>query len=107
MITPTLINNLQWRGYLLFMALNFSFIPLVYFFYPETSNLGLEEIDFLFTKEGNTGLTKILKKSQAVKESLKSAAKIDHDVERSGALRASYAQEKVDDHVEQIDDKAS
>ncbi|KAH7119813.1 putative Myo-inositol transporter 1 [Dendryphion nanum] len=47
-ITPSLINNLQWRGYLIFMVLNFSFIPLVYFCYPETSNLTLEEIDYLF-----------------------------------------------------------
>jgi hypothetical protein len=37
MITPTLINNLAWKGYLIFMALNFAFIPLVYFCYPETS----------------------------------------------------------------------
>ncbi|KAK9779799.1 putative Myo-inositol transporter 1 [Seiridium cardinale] len=48
MITPTLINNLAWKGYLIFMALNFAFIPLVYFCYPETSNLSLEEIDWLF-----------------------------------------------------------
>lgn len=48
MITPTLISNLAWKGYLIFMALNFAFIPLVYFCYPETSNLSLEEIDWLF-----------------------------------------------------------
>lgn len=30
------------------MCLNFSFIPLVYFCYPETSNLTLEEVDWLF-----------------------------------------------------------
>ena len=29
MITPTLLNSLAWKGYLIFMALNFSFIPLV------------------------------------------------------------------------------
>jgi len=48
MITPTIINNLQWKAYLIFMCLNFSFIPLVYFCYPETANLTLEEIDWLF-----------------------------------------------------------
>ncbi|KAI1851200.1 hypothetical protein JX266_003275 [Neoarthrinium moseri] len=52
MITPTLINNLMWKGYLIFMALNFAFIPLVYFCYPETSNLTLEEIDWLFLEPG-------------------------------------------------------
>ncbi|KAJ5105884.1 hypothetical protein NUU61_003231 [Penicillium alfredii] len=49
MITPTLIQNLAWKGYLIFMCLNMSFVPIVYFFYPETANLTLEEIDFLFT----------------------------------------------------------
>jgi hypothetical protein len=85
MITPTIINNLQWKAYLIFMCLNLSFIPLVvsspfsllpfpfphsnpfldfffdlwtgdgcvltlekYFCYPETANLTLEEIDWLF-----------------------------------------------------------
>ncbi|KAF2009723.1 putative Myo-inositol transporter 1 [Aaosphaeria arxii CBS 175.79] len=48
MITPSLINNLQWKGYLIFMILNFLFVPFVYFCFPETSNLTLEEIDYLF-----------------------------------------------------------
>jgi hypothetical protein len=29
MITPTLLDSLAWKGYLIFMCLNFSFIPLV------------------------------------------------------------------------------
>lgn len=29
MITPTLLNNLKWKGYLIFMCLNFAFVPLV------------------------------------------------------------------------------
>ncbi|OJJ39405.1 hypothetical protein ASPWEDRAFT_25241 [Aspergillus wentii DTO 134E9] len=49
MITPTLIENLAWKGYLIFMCLNLSFVPIIYFFYPETANLTLEEIDYLFT----------------------------------------------------------
>jgi hypothetical protein len=48
MVTPTLIENLAWKGYLIFMALNFVFIPVIYFLYPETSNLTLEKIDWLF-----------------------------------------------------------
>ena len=49
MITPTLITSLAWKGYLIFMALNFSFVPLVYFCYPETANLTLEAMDELFS----------------------------------------------------------
>ncbi|KAH8596907.1 putative transporter [Bisporella sp. PMI_857] len=48
MITPIIINRLQWKGYLILMATNFAFVPLFYLFYPETSNNTLEDIDFLF-----------------------------------------------------------
>lgn len=34
------------------MSTSFTFIPIVYYFYPETSNLSLEEIDGLFIKPG-------------------------------------------------------
>lgn len=51
MITPILLNRLAWKGYLVFMATNFLFVPLVYFCYPETANLTLEEIDYIFADE--------------------------------------------------------
>lgn len=53
MITPVIINRLQWKAYLIFMATNFAFCPIFYYFYPETSNLGLEDIDYIFLKGGN------------------------------------------------------
>ncbi|KAK5942454.1 hypothetical protein PMZ80_005019 [Knufia obscura] len=51
MVTPTLVANLQWKTYLIFMAFNFGFIPVIYFLFPETKGLTLEKIDFLFLKE--------------------------------------------------------
>ncbi len=48
-ITPVSITNIQWRTYIYFSVFNFCFIPLIYFFYPETRNLSLEQIDKLFT----------------------------------------------------------
>ena len=53
MITPVIINRLQWKAYLIFMITNLLFVPIFYFFYPETSNLGLEDIDYIFTSGGN------------------------------------------------------
>jgi hypothetical protein len=53
MITPVIINRLQWKAYLIFMATNLLFVPVFYFFYPETSNFGLEDIDYIFTEGGN------------------------------------------------------
>ena len=48
MITPVITTALPWQWPLIFMALNLLFIPLVYFCYPETANLTLEEMDLLF-----------------------------------------------------------
>ncbi|KAG9671733.1 putative MFS sugar transporter, partial [Aureobasidium melanogenum] len=70
MITPTLLNNLQWKAYFIFMCTNLAFVPLVYFCYPETSNLTLEEVDYLFVKEGSKGIHKFTGPSQPVKISL-------------------------------------
>lgn len=53
MITPIIINRLQWKAYLIFMATNLAFIPIIYFLYPETSNLSLEEVEHIFTTNEN------------------------------------------------------
>ncbi|KAI1418916.1 hexose carrier protein [Xylaria sp. FL1777] len=50
-ITPVSIANIQWRTYIYFAIFNILFLPLIYFFYPETRNLSLEQIDKLF--DGN------------------------------------------------------
>lgn len=56
MISPVLINRILWRTYLIFMALLALFCPIIYWFYPETSNLGLEEIDQIFLPKSMGGL---------------------------------------------------
>jgi len=56
MITPVIISKLQWKAYLIFMCTNLAFVPLVYFCYPETANLTLEEIDHLFTQPGKSSV---------------------------------------------------
>ncbi|KAF2162131.1 hypothetical protein M409DRAFT_69342 [Zasmidium cellare ATCC 36951] len=48
MITPVLINRIDWRTYIIFTCTNAAFFPAIYFFYPETSNISLEDIDKLF-----------------------------------------------------------
>lgn len=45
------IANVGYRTYVYFCIFNFLFIPLIYFFYPETQWLSLEQIDKLFTGE--------------------------------------------------------
>lgn len=50
MITPVLLENIGWGTYLFFAALNATFFPLIWFFYPETAQRSLEEIDLIFAK---------------------------------------------------------
>lgn len=50
-ITPVSISSIGWGTYVYFSVFNFLFLPLIYFFYPETRNLSLEQIDRLFTGE--------------------------------------------------------
>lgn len=52
MITPVIVSRLCWKAYLIFMATNAIFVPIMYFFFPETSNLRLEDIDAIFTGDG-------------------------------------------------------
>ncbi|KAF2866507.1 general substrate transporter [Massariosphaeria phaeospora] len=50
MITPVMIDNIGWGTYLVFAVVNAAFFPLIYFFYPETKQRSLEEIDIIFAK---------------------------------------------------------
>ncbi|KAF3009495.1 hypothetical protein E8E13_003424 [Curvularia kusanoi] len=47
-ITPPGIRSLGWRFYIIWCVFNFAFIPIVYFFYPETAGRTLEDLDRYF-----------------------------------------------------------
>jgi hypothetical protein len=49
------IANIAWRFYIIFAVLNFTWAPIVYFFYVETANLSLEEVDLMFKIKYNGG----------------------------------------------------
>lgn len=67
MITPIIINRLQWKAYLIFMITNLLFVPLIYFCYPETAMLSLEEMDELYTTRGESPI-KISKRIRKEKQ---------------------------------------
>ncbi len=50
MVVPVMIENIGFGTYVFFAAMNFLFIPFIYFFYPETKKRSLEEIDLIFAK---------------------------------------------------------
>jgi Sugar (and other) transporter. len=53
--TPTAIASIQWKYYMLFAIFNFSFLPIIWYFYVETANLSLEQIDRLFEIKHEAG----------------------------------------------------
>jgi len=63
-ITPIGINRLGWRFYLIWMVFNAAFVPLIWLFYPETSNRHLEDIDRIY--RDNPGLVFVFRKKDLV-----------------------------------------
>ncbi|GAB1201737.1 hypothetical protein APSETT445_000329 [Aspergillus pseudonomiae] len=106
MITPVIINRLQWKAYLIFMCTNFAFVPLVYFCYPETAKLSLEEIDYLFTQPDKSAV----KVSLELQKERKRHGHGPSLVADTGVLRRTSAvpdeglekNHGVDEHVERV-----
>lgn len=54
-ITPIAIDAIGWRTFVIFAVFCAAWVPLVYCFFPETSQLVLEDIDHLFEAGGWSG----------------------------------------------------
>ena len=52
-ITPIAFTSIGYKYFIVYAAINASCIPVVYFFYPETSGRSLEEIDEIFAASNN------------------------------------------------------
>lgn len=52
-VTPPGIANLGYRFWIIWAVICASFIPTTYFFYPETANRTLEDIDRYFAEHRN------------------------------------------------------
>lgn len=55
MFTPIFIGQSGWGCYLFFAVMNYLYIPIIFFFYPETAGRTLEEIDIIFAKAHEDG----------------------------------------------------
>jgi len=49
LVNPIMFDHLESRTYFLFAGLNLLWMPIVYFFYPETKDRSLESIDAMFS----------------------------------------------------------
>lgn len=48
-ITPIAVTSIGWKYYIVFTCVCLVSIPIVYFYFPETSGKSLEEIDMIFS----------------------------------------------------------
>lgn len=51
LVNPIMFGSIGSRTYFLFAALNLLWIPIVFFFYPETKDRSLESIEFMFSSK--------------------------------------------------------
>lgn len=49
-VTPIAIERIGWKTYIVFAALNATWVPIIFFFFPETKGLELEDVDRLFSR---------------------------------------------------------
>lgn len=85
-VTPGAIDNLGYQLYIIWAVLNASFVPITYFFYPETAQRSLEDMDRVFEQE-RFGITKTRSPGPR---------KLDSDSEREPEVQEYVDSAKVD-----------
>ncbi|KAF9482501.1 general substrate transporter [Pholiota conissans] len=59
MITGPAFENISWKTYIIFAALNAAIIPIVYIFFPETAGRSLKDMDVIFAVAYNEGVSPV------------------------------------------------
>lgn len=52
-VTPVGFDTIKYKYYIVFVVINAAIVPIVYFFFPETKGLSLEQIDEIFSQSKN------------------------------------------------------
>ena len=64
---PVGIGNIHWKMFLIFGVFNLSYIPIVYFIFPETAGFSLEAVDLCFMDRDKGPVAKANELYQAIK----------------------------------------
>jgi hypothetical protein len=111
-VTPSGIKNLECRFWIIWAVICFSFIPITYFFYPETANRSLEDIDRFFeTKPGvfihrNKIATQLQR--PAVYEEADAAIQLKGEKGGSGSASVSGKETEIgEERIEHRDEKSA
>jgi sugar porter (SP) family MFS transporter len=86
-IAPVSISSIGWKTYIIWAVLNFACCLIVYLYFPETSSLTLESVDFLFSSSKN--IRQVVARSEELWSN-----KIQIDV---GAAEATAARGDIED----------
>lgn len=90
-ITPISISSIGYKTYVYFSVFNACFIPIIYFLYPETARLTLEQIDLLFT-----GDKVLLRLPESMREHQSTEAGHDGHGARTSSSAFTPTDEKMD-----------
>ncbi|KAL2865085.1 putative MFS sugar transporter [Aspergillus lucknowensis] len=91
-VNPIALDNIQWKYYIVYIVLLCIYLTIVWFFFPETSKLTIEEVSVIFDT-GRMG------SAAAV------AAEFSRDMHKG--LDREDGDKKVDGEVKHVEDKAS
>ena len=89
-ITPIGIDSIHWKFYIIWTVLNFSFIPIVYCLYPETSDRTLEDMDRFF-RENHDILVFRHKEAISTKRPLAYIEREQEEIRRTSSVNAGMA----------------
>lgn len=81
-IAPVMIHALNWKTYLVFMCLNFAFIPVIYFTFVETKGYKLERIDMIFAEAHEKGVNPV-----HIEKKVRYGGKLDNEDQEAGEIK--------------------
>ncbi|CAG8938796.1 unnamed protein product [Penicillium salamii] len=93
-VTPVGIQNLKWKFYIIWTVLNASFVPIAYFFFPETAGRSLEDVDRYFRENSDIFVHRIPDATSRKRPEKYSLLEADHIAEQGfNALKRDHIQE--------------
>jgi Sugar (and other) transporter len=92
LVNPIMFSSIKSRTYFLFAALNLVWIPIVYFFYPETKDRSLESIEAMFSSR--SPLYSAMERSYQEKGDVIAMKGGREEIERRVSIISTASQEK-------------
>lgn len=105
-ITPPGIGSLGWKFYIIWTVFNASFLPIIYFFYPETAGRTLEDMDRFF-REDPPLFVNFDKDACRKRRPEKYIEHEQHEVRRHSSVHSASAKTAAALHRESLSEKSA